>query len=446
MPFGSTTQRPEVASLPVSRWLLVASALLVALLLLTVVQSRAAKTPSSIEALVPALVPVLLSDASELERGAYLVTAGNCASCHTAPGGALMAGGLRFQTPFGALYSTNITPHPEEGIGAWTLAEFTRAMRLGERPNGEHLYPAFPYTAYTRLSDADIGAIFAFLRTLAPVSQPVPANELAFPYRPRPLLALWTRRSLTSGPQPEEPLQSGEWHRGRYLAEALAHCSACHSPRNALGAEDSKAPYGGGLLVDLVEVDKYREWSAPNLSSSAGGLGAWHKDELADYLHTARNRFLESFGPMNEVIMNSTRYLQRDDVDAMAVYLKSLPAIATAPGDEPDPQVLGRGRTVYNLHCGTCHLPTGAGDPQMGPRLNQGSLVVLDGNPASMINAILYGPQAPEPPLPEKWRHPMGEFQYELSDAEVAAVATYVRNSWQNRAGVVTEAQVAAQR
>ena len=369
--------------------------------------------------------PLLLADASELDRGAYLVTAGNCASCHTTAGGELMAGGLRFETPFGAIYSTNITPDPLYGIGSWSFDQFLQAMRYGRRPNGEHLYPAFPYTAYTRLSERDLRAMYAYLQTIGAVAVPPPENELSFPFNQRALLAF---------------------------------CSACHTPRNFLGAEDPALAYAGGTLTDLVELDKYREWSAPDLSSSHSGLGAWKAEDLVAYLHTARNRFLESFGPMNEVIMNSTRYLERKDVVAMAEYLKSIPSSKReisidreSGGDHSGPAfdadvVMGRGRTVYNLHCGTCHLPTGAGDPEMGPRLNRGSLIVLDDNPASMINAILYGPQAPYPPLPEKWRHPMGEFQYELSDEEIAAVATYVRNSWDNRASPVSVEQGAAQR
>ncbi|MEM6543701.1 MAG: cytochrome c [Pseudomonadota bacterium] len=403
-------------------------------------------------------VPLLLADASELDRGAYLVTAGNCASCHTTAGGELMAGGLRFETPFGAIYSTNITPDPLYGIGSWSFDQFLQAMRYGRRPNGEHLYPAFPYTAYTRLSERDLRAMYAYLQTIGAVAVPPPENELSFPFNQRALLAFWKMLYFSAGERPPDPTKSMDWIRGEYLVEGLAHCSACHTPRNFLGAEDPALAYAGGTLTDLVELDKYREWSAPDLSSSHSGLGAWKAEDLVAYLHTARNRFLESFGPMNEVIMNSTRYLERKDVVAMAEYLKSIPSSKReisidreSGGDHSGPAfdadvVMGRGRTVYNLHCGTCHLPTGAGDPEMGPRLNRGSLIVLDDNPASMINAILYGPQAPYPPLPEKWRHPMGEFQYELSDEEIAAVATYVRNSWDNRASPVSVEQVAAQR
>jgi mono/diheme cytochrome c family protein len=202
----------------------------------------------------------------------------------------------------------------------------------------------------------------------------------------------------------------------------------------------------GGEYVDRVGAEGLRRpWSPPNLTASERGLGLWSHGDLSAYLGTGRNAFLESFGPMNEVIMNSTRHLRDDDIDAMATYLKSLAAVDEPPGEAPQQQTMGRGRTVYNLHCGTCHLPTGEGDPEMGPRLNGGSLVVQAANPASLINAILYGPEPPEG-LPQKWREPMEEFQYLLDDEEVAAVATFIRNAWDNRAGAVTPEQVARQR
>ena len=240
--------------------------------------------------------------------------------------------------------------------------------------------------------------------------------------------------------------QSDDWNRGAYLVEALAHCGACHTPRNAFGAEQTDRAYAGGEYLDRVLTGEHRPWSAPNLTSDERGLGIWSHDDLASYLKTARNDFLESFGPMNEVIMNSTRHLSEGDIDAMATYLKSLPAIPETAGPEPDERTMGRGRTIYNLHCGTCHLPTGEGDPEMAPKVNRGSLVVQSDNPASMINAILYSPEAPHPPLPEKWRVPMDEFQYILDDEEVAAVATFMRQSWDNAAGAVTPAQVRRQR
>ena len=381
-----------------------------------------------------------------LARGEYLAIAGNCASCHTTATGDFMAGGLAFETPFGTLYSTNITPDADTGIGNWSDRDFLNAMRHGVRPDNEHLYPAFPYTAFTRISNEDIAAIYAYLQSIPPVNLAAPVNELSFPFNIRPLMAFWKAIYFEQGVFEPNEEQSDEWNRGAYLVEGLTHCSVCHTPRNGLGAERKELYMSGGEYLDRVRTGAHRPWTAPNLTSTERGLGLWTQQEIEDYLKLARNEFLESFGPMNEVIMNSTRFLSDSDVNAMAVYLKSLPAVDEPVARMPDSQTMGRGRTIYNLHCGTCHLPTGEGDPEMAPRLNAGSLVVQSSNPASMINAILYGPESPGHPLPPKWREPMDEFQYLLDDEEIAAVASYIRNSWDNSAGVVTAGQVARQR
>ncbi|NKB35358.1 MAG: c-type cytochrome [Pseudomonadales bacterium] len=387
-----------------------------------------------------------LTNSELLVRGEYLVVAGNCASCHTTAVGEYMAGGLAFETDFGTIYSTNITPDPETGIGNWTDWDFLNSMRHGIRPNGEHLYPAFPYPAFTKVSNEDLAAIFAYLKSIPAVQLTPPENELGFPYNQRSLMAFWKLLYFDSGEFETNSEQSAEWNRGAYLVEALTHCSACHTPRNGLGAEQEHLFLSGGAYLDRVKSGEHRTWIAPNLTSSARGLGLWTQENVEDYLKTARNEFLESFGPMNEVIMNSSRFLSAEDVKAMATYLKSIPAINEADGVTPDAQIMGNGRTIYNLHCGTCHLPTGEGDPEMAPKLNSGSLVVQAANPASMLNAILYGPEIPGAPLEPRWLDSMEEFQFLLSDAEIAAVASYIRNSWDNSAGLVTPEQVAAQR
>ena len=387
-----------------------------------------------------------LSTSELVARGEYLVTAGNCASCHTTQNGAFMSGGLAFRTPFGTIYSTNITPDQHTGIGNWNEIDFLNSLRHGVRPDGDHLYPAFPYTAYTKASDDDILAMFAYLKSIKPVRTSSPQNDLVFPFNFRPLVAFWKLLYFRPGVYEAHEDQSDQWNRGAYLVEALAHCSACHTPRNNLGAERVTAHMGGGEFLDLVGREHYRPWSAPNLTATERGLALWSEQDLADYLKTARNDMLESFGPMNEVIINSTRYLEAQDIEAMVTYLKSLPAVPERQAAVPDPEVMGRGRTIYNLHCGTCHLPTGEGDSHMAPRLDRGSLVVQDENPASMINVILYGPHLPSPPLLPKWREPMEDFQYLLDDEEVAAAATFIRHSWGNASGIVTTDQVARQR
>lgn len=385
-------------------------------------------------------------DQDKIERGRYLAVAGNCASCHTAPGGEFMAGGRAFETPFGIVYSTNVTPDSATGIGEWTGQQFLDSMRHGVRPDGSHLYPVFPYTAFTRMRDDDVAALFAYFKSLPAVNQAAPGNELGFPFSQRSLMAFWKALFFQPGSYRTNDAESEQWNRGAYLVEALAHCSACHSPRNVLGAEKSGDMMGGGVYQDTVPGGAVRDWSAPNLTSAAHALGSWPGNELVAYLETGMNSFVDSHGPMNEVILNSTRYLRRFDIEAMAAYLKSLPAIEAGPRPAADSQVLGMGRTQYNLHCGTCHLPTGLGDAESAPRLASGSLIVQDDNPASLINVILYGPDRPEPPLATERRNPMDAFQYRLTDEEVAALATFVRSSWGNAGGVVTAEQVAKQR
>lgn len=382
----------------------------------------------------------------QIERGKYLAIAGNCASCHTVGSDGFMAGGLAFETPFGTIHSTNITPDRDTGIGNWTAAQFLNSLRSGIRADGEHLYPVFPYTAFTKVTDEDIAAIFAYLKSIPAVRQVAPANELSFPFNQRSLMSVWKALYFDEGVYQEDPAKSKEWNRGAYIVEALAHCGACHSPRNFLGGEQAELAMTGGVYTDTVRSGALRPWSTPNLTSAPSGLGIWPLEDIAAYLKTGRNSFVETFGPMNEVILNSTRHLSEGDVDAMAFYLESLPANETETRPATNASVLGMGRTLYNLHCGTCHLPTGLGDAEVAPRLGGGSLVVRASDPASLINVILDGPEPPDPPLPARWRKPMEDFRYLLDDEEIAALASYVRSTWGNTGGEVTAAQVAAQR
>ena len=388
----------------------------------------------------------VVSMSTQIERGKYLALAGNCASCHTTENGEFMAGGLPFETPFGKIYSTNITPDSGTGIGNWTGGQFLDSMRRGVRPNGEHLYPVFPYTAFTKITNEDVAALFAYLKSIPAIRQETKENEVSFPFNQRWLMSVWKMVYFDERVYETDKSKSAEWNRGAYLVNALAHCSACHSPRNLLGAENSDMAMTGGVFFDKVPSGSVRPWSSPNLTSAPSGLGLWVHEEVTAYLRTGRNSFVETFGPMNEVIMNSTRNLNDVDINAMTIYLKSLPSKETDTGSTANNKVLGMGRTLYNLHCGTCHLPTGLGDEEVAPRLAGGSLVVQTSNPASLINVILDGPESPDPPLPAKWRNPMEDFRYLLDDEEIAALASYVRNSWGNTAGKVTAKQVAKQR
>lgn len=378
-------------------------------------------------------------------RGKYLATAGNCGACHTVPGGEPLAGGLEFDTPFGKIYSTNLTPDAQTGIGAWTAAQFQQALRQGVRPNGEHLYPVFPYTAFTKMADADIAALFAYLKSVPAVSAKAPENDLSFPYSQRWLMSLWNKLYFTEGPYKSDPKQSAPWNRGAYLVEALGHCSACHSPRNYLGAERSDDAFTGGVYNDKVPGGEVRPWSAPNLTSAPNGLGGWSVPEIASYLKTGKNASTITFGPMNDVITNSTSHLTDSDLNAMATYLKSLAPKAGELAAPPKEADLQAGATLYDVHCGTCHLPTGLGSADTGPKL-AGSLVVQASDPASLINVILYGPQLPQPtPDVGHWQ-PMEAYADKLTDEEVAQLAGYLRSTWNNKGGAVSAQQVAKQR
>jgi mono/diheme cytochrome c family protein len=399
------------------------------------------------------LVPAMLNAAqasSVIERGKYLATAGNCMSCHTRAEGEPFSGGLAFATPFGTLYSTNITPDVETGIGKWTLTQFDQAVRQGVRPDGAHLYPAFPYTAFTKISDADVSALFAYLKSLTPVSYTARENELSFPASQRWALGLWKSLYFEEGRFTPNAKKSKEWNRGAYLVQGLGHCSACHSPRNFLGAEDETRAMHGGTYKDKVNEDKIVDWAASDLSSSPNGLGQWSVDELAQYLRIGYSDRAGVFGPMNEVVVNSTSRMSAQDNRAIAVYLKSLPASPRESVAKPSDEVMSAGSLLYDVHCGTCHLPTGLGGPDTGPPMI-GSPVTLSSDPASLINVVLYGAKIPSTPPTEEWRtlrkwQVMEAFGDKLSDEEAAALLTFVRNSWGNQASAVSASQVAAQR
>ena len=384
------------------------------------------------------------SQDSVVNAGKYLATAGNCVSCHTASGGAPFAGGVAFRTKFGTIYSTNITPDNETGIGRWTTEQFRRAVRDGVNPDGQHLYPAFPYTAFTKLSDADVDAIFAYLKSLTPARSRPPQNDLIFPFNQRATLSEWKTLYFDNKRFVPNAGKSSEWNRGAYLVEALGHCSACHTPRNFMAAERTELRFTGGTYQDKVR-GQIRTWSTVNLTSASSGLKAWTVDDLVAYLQTGLNSYATTFGPMNEVIMNSTRHLTAADVRGMAVYLKSLPANEQSTSPKyPGSDDLKIGAKLYTLHCGTCHLPTGQGNIDTGPSM-VGNPVVQAAEPASLINVILYGPELPTPAPPAQRTHMEG-YADKLDDDEVAALASYLRNAWGNRANPVTAGQVAEQR
>jgi mono/diheme cytochrome c family protein len=392
----------------------------------------------------PLRAPDINALQSSIEQGKYLATIGNCRTCHTAPGGKAFAGGVRFQTPFGLLYSTNITADRTTGLGNWSFENFYHALKEGVRPDGSHLYPAFPYDSFARLTDADIASLYLFVKTIEPVpAQPTP-NQLKFPYNLRFGLRAWNKLFHDSATYVNNSAQSPEWNRGAYLVQGLGHCGACHTPRNVLGAERADLSLTGGVLYDQVRPAKYREWSAINLTPAKTGLGAWSAVGIAQYLKQGQCERAVVHGPMNDVVLNSTRYLTDADAQAIAIYLKALPVRSQDRGPEADPQQLKVGEITYTVHCGTCHLPTGAGDEVLGVSL-AGNAIVQVRDPSSLINVILYGPHLPPPPFVAD-RTRMKDFGKRLSDDEIAALTTYVRANFGNQAGAVSSQQVHMQR
>ena len=402
---------------------------------LTVAQSAA--TASATAAPVSPALPATLSPSTAVERGRYLANAGNCLSCHTRAGGARMAGGVAFETPFGTVYSTNITPDRDTGIGQWTVTDLRRAMHEGVDRDGSSLIPAFPYTSFTKVSDADVADIYAYLRTVPAVRYSPPDNGLLL--RMRWGVTLWKKMYFTPGRYVPDRAKSPEWNRGAYLVEGLGHCSACHTPRNKLMAERTVAAYEGGVINDRIAPGKVGKWFAVNLNSAKHGLGSWSVTDIEKYLRTGVSARAGTFGPMNEVIVNSTKLLTPEDLHAMAVYVKSLPGPAYA-GARVSREQVASGASLYKERCQKCHGESGRGGFFMGPPL-AGSAVTQGEDPASLINIIVHGPSVPKDVKFGAWES-MPAYADVLDDAEVAAVSNFVRGSWGNEAGPVSSAEV----
>jgi mono/diheme cytochrome c family protein len=371
---------------------------------------------------------------ANIARGAYLARAGDCMACHTARGGVPYAGGRALDTPFGRLVAPNITPEPTTGIGSWTPDDFWRALHNGKSKDGRLLYPAFPYTAYTKVTRPDADALFAYLRSLPPVRQPNTPHALAFPYNQQLTLAGWRLLYFKPGVQQADAAKDARWNRGAYLVEGLGHCAACHSTRNRLGATDSTL--GGGLIPTIG-------WYAPSLTSEAeAGLGKWSEAHIVQLLGTGVAPGASVTGPMAEVVAQSLQFLNQDDLGAMAVYLKSLPA---APAGErpaaprPSEQEMQAGAKLFGQHCATCHGERGEGKGPY-PALSGNRALTL-AEPVNAIRVVLNGGFAPGTagnPRP----YGMPPFGHALQDAEVATLVTYLRASWGNAAAPVSAADV----
>jgi mono/diheme cytochrome c family protein len=371
-----------------------------------------------------------------LQKGKYLVDAGDCVACHTTIESKPFAGGRAIPTPFGTIYSANITPDKDTGIGSWSADDFYRAMHQGLDPRGQRLYPAFPYPYFTKMPREDVDAIRAYLMNLAPIANAPPRNTLTFPLNFRELMAGWDWMFFHPGELPVDAGKSTEWNRGAYLVEGPGHCGACHTAKNVAGADKTTQPLQGAPI---------QGWTAPRLvGDERTGLGRWSKDDIAEYLKTGRNRFSGATGLMAEVIVNSTSRLTDADLHAIATYLKDMPAKSEERSSAPDEAVMAAGKAIYDDTCAACHQSSGEGVPHMFPPL-KGDAVAQQADPSTVVRVILEGAMTVttrERPTPSA----MPAFNWKLGDDEIAAVASYVRNAWGNNAPAVSVDTVTAMR
>jgi mono/diheme cytochrome c family protein len=382
----------------------------------------------------PPAAPAATNEAKfeTITRGKYLAAAGDCYACHTVRGGEAYAGGLEMPTPFGRLYTPNITPDPETGIGKWSADDFWRAMHEGKSKDGSFLYPGMPFNNYTLVTREDSDAIYAYFMSLKPVQQKNRPHEMGFPYNQRELLAGWRTLYFKQGVYKEDPKQSKEWNRGAYLVDGLGHCNACHATRNMLGAV-TKDDISGGLIP-------LQNWYAPSLTSSREtGLGDWEIKEIVDLLRTGVSARGAVFGPMAAVVQHSLQELSLSDLTAMATYLKaqsekkaSTPLLHTGPPEGLTAAMMKAGAQVYKDRCASCHQDDGRGVPRIYPPLANNEAIAMR-NPVNAIRIVLNGGF---PPSTEGNPRPYGmpPFYQDLNDEQVAAVVTYIRQSWGNSA------------
>jgi cytochrome c553 len=382
-------------------------------------------------------LPTLSPAHAQVQRGAYLARIGNCAQCHTAPGGRPYAGARSIQTPFGTIFSSNLTADATHGLGAWTQQDFWNALHEGKSKNGRLLYPAFPYTSYTHITRSDANALFAYFQSLAPVAQPNQPHQLSWPAKTT--LGLWAWRWLFFSPAATEP----PLERGEYLVRGLAHCNECHLPRNALGASQHKS------LRDASMPDS--AWVSPSLDPrNPNAASHWSEAELVRLLKTGVSPHGYAQGPMAEVVLHSTQYLEESDAQAIAKYLrrantaaptpKPVPtATAQAPNPNPNPKAnvnaLHPGARLYTQHCSQCHGVNGQGQAGAYPAL-AGNPRVTQANTQNLIQTLLYGGY-PAATAGNPRPFGMPAFVLHLNDAQSAAVLSFVRSAWGNTAAPV---------
>lgn len=387
--------------------------------------------------------------APQIERGRYLLQAGNCAACHTRRGGKPWAGGRAVPTPFGTIYSSNLTSDRETGIGAWSRDDFWRALHEGRSPDGSPYYPAFPYDFFTRIRRADSDAMFAALQALPAVRATNRAPRLGFPWNQRWLLNVWRALYFSPGEQVDDPERSAAWNRGAYLGEALGHCGACHTPRNRLGATLDADALGGGLIAG-------QGWVAPDLHGDDwGGLHGWTQQDLTDFFATGRSARGTAWGPMREIVAAGLQHLTDADQEALATWLLEQPA-RPAPRDwerlqppawreaarQASPRVAS-GEALYRKHCADCHGRDGRGRGVYASLRR--SNAVRAALPVNVIRMVLLGGFEPATKAnPRPWSMP--PFAPQLDDAAIADVVSYVRHHFGDGARGVTPEQVAEYR
>jgi mono/diheme cytochrome c family protein len=367
-----------------------------------------------------------------MSRGEYLVALGDCVACHTEPGGERFAGGLPVATPFGTILSANITPDKDTGIGGWTADQFYRAMHEGVDDEGKHLYPAFPYNYYTKVTREDSDAMFAYLRTLKPVKHDFERNKLKFPFNIRSLMAVWNWMYLDKGPYQPDSSKSAAWNRGAYLVEGLGHCQACHTPKTMMGGPKKGKAFQGGVFGD---------WFAPDITENQRvGIGGWKDDALHEFLRHGNNVHSAATSEMGDVVAFSTSLASDDDLKAIMTYLRSVGASPDASVSAPDGAVMKQGQAIWQDSCSACHRMDGQGVPRFFPPL-QHDANAQQTDPTTVLHYILAGSRkVPTGGAPTPLSMPA--YSWKLDDAQVAAVATYVRNSWGNSASAVTADEV----
>lgn len=402
--------------------------------------------PANVDAASP-----LANDPKLIARGEYLAKAGDCAACHDAADHTPLGGGLAINSPFGPIYASNITPDSTYGIGRYTLREFSQAIRFGRRRDGKRLYPAMPYPSLANVSDADVVALYAYLmHGVKPAAKRAPETELPFPFNQRWGLLFWSFAFANRDQYVPDPKQSAQWNRGAYLVQGFGHCGACHTPRgpayNELGYSEASPWFLTGAVND--------HWSAPNLTGDpASGLGRWSAEDIERFLRNGHGAGAMAFGAMAPVIEESTQHLSAPDLEAIAAYLKSLPAKMAYGSFDNDQHAkvqtirsLGTGEVerhgagIYLSFCARCHDADGRGQPGKVAAL-AGSPLVMAEDATSALRIVIEGSKSPATeggPAPQE----MPGFHDQLTSLQIAEVVSFIRNAWGNHAAPISEREV----